>query len=34
MKDTALAAVFGAIAGYFIHGHWAEIEWIVHILTR
>jgi hypothetical protein len=33
MKDTASAAVMGAIAGYFIHRHWPEIEWILHILT-
>jgi hypothetical protein len=34
MKDTASAAVIGAIAGYFIHGHWPEIEWIFRLLTH
>ena len=39
MKDTASAAVMGAIAGYLIftetgiHRHWPEIEWILRILT-
>jgi hypothetical protein len=33
MKDTASAAVIGAIAGYLIHRHWPEIEWILRILT-
>lgn len=33
MKDTASAAVIGAIADYFIHRHWPEIEWILRILT-
>jgi hypothetical protein len=23
----------GAIAGYFIHLHWPEIEWILRILS-
>ena len=33
MKDTATAALMGAIAGYLIHRHWPEIDWIVHLLT-
>ena len=33
MKDTATAALMGAIAGYLIHRHWPEIEWILHLLT-
>jgi hypothetical protein len=33
MKDTASAALMGAIAGYLIHRHWPEIDWILHILT-
>jgi hypothetical protein len=33
MKDTATAALMGAIVGYLIHRHWPEIEWMVHILT-
>jgi hypothetical protein len=33
MKDTASAAVIGAIAGYLIHRYWPDIEWILHILT-
>jgi hypothetical protein len=33
MKDTATAALMGAIVGYFIHRHWPEIEWLVRILT-
>jgi hypothetical protein len=33
MKDTATAALMGAIAGYLIHRHWPEIEWLVRILT-
>jgi hypothetical protein len=33
MKDTATAALMGAIAGYLIHRHWPEIEWIVRLLT-
>jgi hypothetical protein len=32
MSDTLTAAVIGAIAGYFIARHSAEIEWIVHTL--
>jgi hypothetical protein len=32
MKDTATAALMGAIVGYVIHWHWPEIEWMVHIL--
>jgi hypothetical protein len=34
MNDTASAALIGAIAGYLIHQHWPEIEWILHLLTR
>ena len=33
MKDTASAALIGAIAGYLIDRHWPEIEWILRILT-
>jgi hypothetical protein len=32
MSDTLSAAVIGAIAGYLIARHCAEIEWILHIL--
>jgi hypothetical protein len=32
MSDTLSAAVIGAIAGYFIARHSAEIEWLVHTL--
>ena len=32
MSDTLTAAVIGAIAGYLIARHSAEIEWIVHTL--
>ena len=33
MKDTAPAALMGAIVGYLIHRHWPEIDWLVRILT-
>jgi hypothetical protein len=32
MNDTLSAAVLGAIAGYLIARHAAEIEWILHAL--
>ncbi len=32
MKDSLAAAVMGAIAGYLIARHTAEIEWILHML--
>jgi hypothetical protein len=33
MKDTATAALMGAIVGYLIHRHWPEIDRLVRILT-
>lgn len=32
MNDTLSAAVIGAIAGYFIAQHGAEINWILQML--
>jgi hypothetical protein len=32
MSDTLSAAVIGAMAGYFIAHHGAEIKWILQIL--
>jgi hypothetical protein len=33
MKDTATAAVLGLIAGYIIHQHWSQLEWLLRLLT-
>jgi hypothetical protein len=33
MTDNLLAAVVGAIAGYFIARHCPQIAWIVHALV-
>ena len=32
MTDTLSAAVIGAIAGYLIARHVAELEWLLHTL--
>ncbi len=33
MSDTVSAALIGAITGYLIARHCAELAWILHILT-
>jgi len=32
MKDTASAATLGAVIEYLMQRHWAELEWIVHLM--
>lgn len=32
MSDRLSAAVIGAIAGYLVARHLAEIEWVLHML--
>ncbi len=33
MNDSLSAAVIGALAGYLVARHIAEIEWILHMLV-
>ncbi len=33
MKDTAVAAVLGLIAGYIIHQYWPQLRWLLQLLT-
>jgi hypothetical protein len=33
MKDTAIAAVLGLIAGYIIRLYWPQLEWLLRLLT-
>jgi hypothetical protein len=30
--NSATATVIGLIAGYMIHRHWQELEWLVRML--